>query len=129
MKLEWNPPSIPKKIVAGFEWRESYAIEVHEGAHYLGGARGLARPWTEVAISSLDLPALIKSAYVDGDLRSAFLVMVYRLIEEFEVTIDTYNWNISSTGTKQYRPGVPTWSTITDSGALRDSLEVTINES
>jgi hypothetical protein len=128
MKLTWNPPAIPRQIVARYTYTADYASEVHEGAYYLNGVRGVARPWTEVAIARNDLPLLLKSAFLSGSVRAAFLFVVTQMAAEFSDVLDNYDWGISSENKKQYRPGMPTWQTITDSGQLRDSLEVSIHE-
>lgn len=128
MKLVWNPPPIPRQIVARYTYHADYAAEVHEGAYYLNGSRGMARPWTDVAIAENDLPLLLLRAYSGGDIRAAFLVMVFQLADAFTEILDSYDWGVTGSTEKQYRPGMPTWQTITDSGELRDSLEVTIHE-
>ena len=127
-KLIWNVPQIPQKIVAAFEWQAYYAGETHEGAYLHNGKRGYARPWTEVAIARNDLPLIFKAAY-QGDIYAAFFVVIEHMIEEFSDVINNYDFGFPSNNDKTYRPGVPTWGEITDSGDLHDSLEMTINES
>jgi len=128
MKLTWSPPT-SKNITATFGWGNAevdWAIDVHEGLEYLGG-RGIARPWTEVSIARNNCPQIFAANY-KGDLRAAFLKFVDHMKGDFSDVIDHYDWGIPSNNTKQYREGVPTWKTISDSGALRDSLQVEVSE-
>lgn len=125
MKTNWKQPNIPRQITAKFEWKKEYASVVHEGLHLSDGSRGIARPWTEVTLSQVEPSLLMKAAY-QGDLVAAFLLMVERLHLEFDEVIDHHDWGVTGETTKRYR-GTPTWEKITDSGELRDSLEVTVD--
>ena len=125
MKTNWKKPDIPRQITAKFEWTTPYAAEVYTGPHYKDGSRGIARPWVEVAIANTDLSLLMKAAF-RGDLTAAFLLMVERLELEFDSVIDDHNWGVIGETEKRYRNG-PTWEKITDSGELRDSLEVAVD--
>jgi hypothetical protein len=129
MELKWNPPT-SKNITATFGWgneQVDYAVDVALGVTYLGGNRGPARDWTEVAIARNNLPQVFAANY-NGNIREAFLDVVDHMKGDFSDVIDHYDWGIPSNNTKQYREGVPTWKTISDSGALRDSLQVEVSE-
>ncbi|MBW4580691.1 MAG: hypothetical protein KME42_14090 [Tildeniella nuda ZEHNDER 1965/U140] len=126
MELKWNEDFEAPSLVASYEWSAPYADEVHMGLHYIGG-RGVARPWTTVAISETNCPKVFADHY-RGDIRVAFAAFAHDMAGRFSDTIDNHNWSIASDNPKQYRPGVPTWQKITDSGALRDSLQMEVRD-
>lgn len=120
VQLTWNPPKIDKQI-AKFNWQADYAAEVHEGAFYLNGVRGIGRPWTDVTISETDIPRLFADNF-KGDIGETFEATAHDLADKFSDVIDNYDWGVEGSNEKTFRTGVPTWKYISDSGELRDSL-------
>ncbi len=126
MQLQWNPPEI-SSISCQFNWTADYATNVHEGDPVTGGGIGIARPWTDVAIGRNDLPAIFTDLY-NGDIRETFRDVCEHMENEFNDVLDNYDWGVIGRGLKQYK-NAPTWQTITDSGNLKESLEVTFSDS
>lgn len=118
--------SLPKKrMTTTYHWTVDYAAEVHEGSFYLEG-REMPRPWVDVTVSEyVDLPSIMgdrirqTKSFKDG-----FVSASLDLAQAFGDVIDDYDWGYESDYEKTYRTGVNTWQFITDSGALRDSLDV-----
>ncbi len=130
MELKWNPPNVPNQTIAAFAWGNSevdYAADVALGPTYVGGTRGVARDWTEVSIQRTDCPAVLAANY-RGDIRQAFQGFVDHMGADFSDVIDNHDFGSGGKNEKQFRPGVPTWSSISDSGALRDSLQIEVRE-
>jgi hypothetical protein len=123
MKLNWKPPTI-KATKATFTWAAEHAEEVHNGAVYLGGTRGVDRPWTEVTLKEVDLPELLKGHY-SGDIGQAFVDTMEDLGDRFQDTIVNHVWDIPPGGQKLHKDA-PTWETIDDSGELRESQTLEI---
>ena len=131
MQLNWNPPTY-QSIVATWTWGNEdvdYAVDVHEGATYVGGGRSIARPFTK---SALDRNAPLIRLYANfyresGDVAIAFEKFVEHLNDEFQDVIENHQWGIASDNEKQFRPGMPTWNTISDSGALARSQQMEIS--
>ena len=123
--MNWKDPGIPRQITAKLEWTAPYSADVYLGPHFKDGSRGIARPWAEVTLAQVNISLLVKAAF-RGDLTAAFLLMLERLELEFAETINSHDWGVVGTTEKRYR-NAPTWQTITDSGELRDSLEVAVN--
>lgn len=131
MRLQWNAPEIPNQLLADFQWGDAnvdYADSVHNGEISLGGIKSVARPWTDVAIAETNCPAVFAANY-RGDVREAFQGFVDRMKDKFDDVIDTHDFGMGGANEKQFRPSVPTWSSISDSGALRDSLQIEVRES
>lgn len=124
MRLNWNPPDI-KPVTAEYTWSEPYSVIVALGVELKDGSRAKGRDWTAVAISRTDLPQLMRSNY-RGNVKDAFIQTAEDLGEIFKDIIDNFDFGLPSTTTKRFRPGVPTWGEITDSGALRNSQSLEI---
>lgn len=118
MQLNWNPPRLDTKR-AIFSWGADHAEEVHNGEVLLGGLRKPDRPYTTVTISEADVAQLVADEY-DGDISAAFRQGMEQLGERFKDTIETYRWDIPSTGNKWHKDA-PNWVTIDDSGELKES--------
>lgn len=113
MQFKFNPPKVDS-VVAKFAWTVPYAVDVW-----------VDRPWTDVALAQNDITKMIADGS-NGDVHRGFAVMVSQMADEFTAVIDDHDWGIEGNNRKQYRD-LPTWNTITDSGALANSLQVTIN--
>lgn len=129
-QLEWNEPEI-NSVEATFSWGNAevdYAADVYFGEATLGG-QGIGRPFTEPSLEQIDLAQEIADRYLQSNnLTTAFTQTAERLNQDFKDVIDFYDWKIDSNNEKRVRKGVPTWSTITDSGALRNSQQLEIEE-
>lgn len=112
MQFKFTPPQI-NSMTAKFAWTAHYAVDVW-----------VDRPWTDVALAQNDITQMIAEGSTNGGVEQGFTSMVDRMTDEFTGVIDDHSWGIDSQNRKQYRD-LPTWDTITDSGALADSLEVT----
>lgn len=127
----WNPPKITPSA-ATFSWGNSevdYASSVYFGESYVGGDRGFARPWVDVTLPEYDWEEVFWQNY-DGNpwnLGEAFQGCAEDMGEAFKRTIDYYDWGVEGQNQKRVRAG-NTWRYITDSGALRDSQEITYSD-
>jgi hypothetical protein len=131
-KLTWNADLIPRRVSAVYSYGVEYAQDVHNGEVSTGGDFSIARPWTDIAIARNNLPQLVlnevkKQGQDNLDLVQAFTKVAEHIGGEFTDVIDNYDWGIEGRQEKQYRPGVPTWQKITDSGDLRDSQEMEVD--
>jgi hypothetical protein len=123
MKLDWNPPTITVKD-AIISWSADHAEDVHEGAVYMNGARGIARPFAIVAIALFDFEqAMLRGFLGSNSLSVAFMQTVEAYGEKILEVIESYDWGIESDTSKTYRSG-STWVTIADSGDLGRSQEI-----
>lgn len=134
MKLTWKSELIPHSVTATYSYGVDYADTVHNGEVSVGGDFSVARPWTDVAIARNNLPRLVQQEVKKQDsnsldLAQAFTKVAEHIEDEFRDVIDNYDWGIEGANEKQYRPGVPTWKKITDSGELRDSQEMNVEVS
>lgn len=123
----WNPPKITHSQ-ATYSWGNEevdYAVDVYFGQQYVGGGRGIDRPWVDVTLGQVNLPALF-AANFSGDIGKAFEKTAEDLGDQFKDAIDNYSWGIQSDNRKVFRD-LPTWDTITDSGALRDSQQLEVS--
>lgn len=111
MRLEWNPPNI-SSFERDVEWNTPYASIVYSD-----------RPWVDVAINQIS-PELLFAGVFNGDYPQAFEQFTDKVTEQFSEVIDDYDWGKEGETMKRYRTGVPTYKFITDSGELRDSMQV-----
>jgi hypothetical protein len=127
MDLTWNPPKI-KSQTAEYHWTANYAVDVYFGTEDRDGIQGIDRPWVDVALSQNDFLEFFMAFYNERNpnVRAAFALAIDALKQAFDDVIDNHDWGIEGRNEKSVRVGVPTWKYITDSGELRDSLEVTI---
>jgi hypothetical protein len=123
-ELRLNNIDFPS-MVADFAWSVDYAADVHEGEAGLGGFRGTARPFTEVAVAEFPLEKRFAELMKGSTLEAAFTQLAQELGDKFQDVIDHHDWGIQSNRIKQFRNS-PTWKTITDSGALANSQSLEV---
>lgn len=90
----WNPPKLSIHT-ARYEWDVDYATKVHEGDVTASGGVYPARPWTDDALSRLDLERECKQAWNDTEnLDEMFQEVGTVLFNEFHVSMasDIWNW-------------------------------------
>jgi hypothetical protein len=127
MKIEWNNLQIPKEAIATYEWGVDYAADVYYGEVSQSGQVKPGRQWVEVALTEVDIPAEIATAFQAGHtIGDSFTIGAHVLDGALRDAIDApvYRWprkTRRSTGEVVTSP-----RNIVDTGELRDSQSMLI---
>ena len=89
----WNPPQIVNKTGI-YSWDVSHAAITHEGGETEDGGYILPRPWTDRAISEVDVELEFKTAWDDTySLDESFESLANVLFGEFHIAMADPVWN------------------------------------
>jgi hypothetical protein len=89
----WNPPELSFHT-ARYEWDVDYATKVHEGDISKSGNIYPARPWTDDALSRIDVEREFREAWIDNeDLDDTFRDFAQLMFNEFHVSMADEKWN------------------------------------
>lgn len=103
-------------FVADYAWGAHYAAKTHK-----------TRPFTEIAVSEYPIEQRFAELMAQtGSIEQSFTTIAIELGDRFKDVIDNHDWGIQGANIKRFKKS-PTWKTITDSGALRESQSVEVS--